>query len=166
MSTTPSRRGAAARRLAALVLAGAALFALTACSGIPSVQDTASPSRSSAPTVEDEPGDSGQSTADACALVEDTITQATDEFANISSEDPTAVIDAMQAAGQRIAEASADITNDEVAALLPSLQGMFEQVADVMGAIAQGDVARIAEVEELGTSFQQTIEEFQAVCAP
>jgi CRP-like cAMP-binding protein len=166
MSTTLPRHGAAGLRLAALALAGAALFGLTACSGIPFVADSGSPSRSSAPTVEDEPGDGGQSTADACALVDDTITQATDEFANISSEDPMAVIDAMQAAAQRIAEASATITNDEVAALLPPLQGMFEQVADVMGAISQGDVARIAEVEELGTSFQQTIEEFQAVCAP
>ena len=166
MSTTQPRRGATVLRLATLILAGAALLGLTACSGIPLVSSSASPFRSSAPTVEDEPGDSGQSAADACALVEDTITQATDEFADISSEDPTAVIDAMQAAAQRITEASAAITNDEVAALLPPLQEMFAQVADVMGAISQGDVARIAEVEELGTSFQQTIEEFQAVCAP
>jgi hypothetical protein len=171
--STPTSRKPAIRRLAALAIAGAVLLGTTACSGIPTLSDDAPPTATSTPSAEESSGgdgestgDDGQSTADACALVEDTITQATDDFENVSADDPQAVIDAMRTAAQRISDTSEQITNDEVAALLPSLQGMFEQVADVMSAIASGDVSRVAEVEELGADFQETSEQFQALCAP
>lgn len=163
------------RRIAALAIAGAALLGLTACSGLPLGSPVVGPSSSSTtpPAAEsteapadDVGGDEGQSTADACRLVADTISQATDEFGNLAADDPAAVVGAMEAAAQQIAETSSQITNDEVAALLPPLQEMFQQVADVMRAVGEGDVSRIAEIEELGTTFQETSQQFQELCAP
>ncbi|WP_019181884.1 hypothetical protein [Microbacterium yannicii] len=158
------------RRIAALTIAGAALFGLTACIGTPLVdgsESTAPPvSESTEAPTDDAAGDAGQSTEDACRLVADTISQATDEFGNLASDDPAAVVGAMEAAAQQIAETSSQITNDEVAAILPPLQDMFQQVADVMGAVAEGDMSRVAEIEELGTTFQETSQQFQELCAP
>lgn len=165
----------APRRLAALLVVGLALTSLTACSGIPflSSGDSSSPTSSSAApaderpgTTEDQAGDEGQTTEEACALVQDTIEEATSEFENVSAEDPTAVVEAMKAAAGSIAQASSEVTNDEVAALLPSLQDLFQQVGDAMSAIAEGDVTKLAEMEELGTGFQETSEKFQELCAP
>jgi len=155
------------RRIAVLAIAGTAIFGLSACTGTPVTPQSSSTTGGSTPQNQDDTaGDEGQTTAEACTLIQDTITQATDEFENVSSEDPAAVVAAMEAAAQRIAEASTQVTNDEVAALLPSLQGMFQGVADAMGAIAEGDVSKLSEVEELGTGFQETSEKFQALCAP
>lgn len=163
-------------RIAALAVTAVAVLGLTACSGLPlgsagSDAPTASASRSAsaepvAPGEGDSSGDSGQSVADACTLVQDTITAATAEFENVSAEDPSAVVAAMDAAAQSIADAATQVTNDEVAALLPSLQGMFEQVAGVMQAIVDGDVSKLGELEALGTQFQETSRQFQDLCAP
>jgi hypothetical protein len=155
-----------ARPIAALTIACTALLGLTACSGIPFLPGGSAGDATTAPRSEDASGDDGQSTAAACQLVQETITEATDEFENVSSEDPGAVVDAMNAAADRLADMSSEITNDEVAAVLPSLQEMFQNVADVMGAIAEGDVSKLAEMEELGTTFQETGEKFQELCAP
>ncbi len=162
---TTSRIG---RRLAALTLAAVTLLSVTACTGAPtgSAQPSAPSSSAGTPRAEDSAGDQGQSTADACRLIQDTIEQASAEFDNVSNEDPAALVDAMEAAAQQLADASSQITNDEVAALLPSLQQMFSDIADVMGALAEGDASRIAEVQELGASFQETSTRFQELCAP
>lgn len=160
----------APRRIAALVLSGVLLTSVTACSGIPFLSGGSSPASTSSPRSTegsgDATGDGGQSAAQACAIVQDTITQATNEFQNISAEDPAAVVQAMQTAAEGIAAASSQITNDQVAALLPSLQDTFQQIADAMGAIAQGDVSKLAEIEKLGTTFQETSQKFQELCAP
>lgn len=161
MSPTPL-----SRRLAALTISAVALLGLTACSGLPAISGGTPTSGASAPRTDDAAGDEGQSTADACSLVQDTITQATEEFENVSADDPGAVVAAMETAAQRIADASAQVTNDEVAALLPSLQDMFQNVGELMGALAEGDVSKLAEVEKLGTSFQETSQKFQELCAP
>lgn len=156
------------RRLTALTLAGVAMLGLTACTGASTVSDGSRPTSSASepkPSV-DVQGDEGQSTADACALVEDTISQASAEFENISSEDPTALVEAMRSAAQQLSDASSQITNDQVAALVPSLQEMFSKVADVMQALAEGDASKLGEVEQLGTSFQETSAAFQELCAP
>lgn len=159
----------APRRLAALLLVSVALTSLTACSGISSEQPSPEATVSTPDAREgagDETGDAGQTTAEACALVQDTIEDATAEFEDVSAEDPAAVVEAMRSAADRIAAASSEITNDEVAALLPSLQSMFDKVADVMGAIASGDASKLADAEELGSGFQETSEKFQELCAP
>jgi hypothetical protein len=150
------------RRIAAVTIAFAAVVGLSACSAFPLGGPAAS--ESAAPRETDASGDEGQSTQDACALVQETIEEATAEFDNLDAQDPAAVVDAMEAAAQGIADVSSEVTNDEVAALLPSLQSMFEQVSEVMAAIVAGDTENMTELSELGTSFQETTTQFQELC--
>ena len=168
-----------ARRIAAFTLAAGigavALLGLAGCTGAPSVSSTPD-SGSSAQTESrdgsspapqsDGEGDGGQSKADACALVQDTITQATSNFGESSAEDPAAVVEAMTAAAAELASAAPQITNDEVAAVVPALQQMFAQAAEVMGAVASGDAAKMEDLSALGEEFQETSEAFQEICTP
>lgn len=149
------------RRIASLTLAAIALFGLTACTGSPSAPSTTGSAQSS-----DQPGDDGQSTTDACALIQDSIQAATAEFESIATSDPAAVVDAMTSAAERLSDTAAQVTNDEVAAALPALQDMFTEVAGVMDAIAKGDVTKVDDLSQLGTKFQETSETFQEICAP
>ncbi|KRB38673.1 hypothetical protein ASD93_01580 [Microbacterium sp. Root180] len=96
----------------------------------------------------------------------DTITSATDEFEQATSEDATAAAEAFHAAAASIADASSQVTNEEVAALLPSLQELFENVADLLPAIIEGDEAKSAEFAEVGTDLQTTMQQFEELCAP
>ncbi len=52
-----------------------------------------------------------------------------------------------------------------MAALLPSVQDMYGNVAEVMQALVDGDLTKLGELGELGTSFQETTERFQEPCA-
>ncbi|MBU4465658.1 MAG: hypothetical protein KKH75_07405, partial [Actinobacteria bacterium] len=113
----------------------------------------------------DRAGDDGQSVADACSLVQQTITDATAEFGESSSSDPATVVAAMKAAAGKVAEVSGKITNDQVAALLPNLQNMFSQMADTVEAVAGGDVSKAGDLTTLGTKFQETGDTFQKLCA-
>ncbi len=148
------------RKLAAATIALTALFGLTACTGSPAGPAASPTSRSS-----DLPGDEGQSTADACALVAQSIQDATAEFETIATADPAAVVEAMRSAAAELSETANQVTNDEVAALLPSVQDMFSQVAEVMDAVVQGDVTKVDELSELGAKFRATSEAFQEVCS-
>ena len=153
------------RRLAAVAIAATAIFGLSACTGAPVVSNGTPSSESSAP-AEDNGGGEGQTVAEACALISDTMTQATEEFENLSAEDPAAAVAAMDAAVQALTDASSEITNEEVAALMPSLQNMFQSLADALRALADGDMSKLAEFENLGTEFQETGTRFQELCAP
>ena len=146
------------RTLAALTIALTAMLGLTACTGAPAVTV---PSLSA-----DEPGDEGQSKADACALIQQSIDDAADEVQNISSDDPAAVVGSMNEAAQRIADAAEQVTNDEVAALVPSLQEMFAEAGAAMDAFLKGDVSKVDEISGLGAKFQETSEAFQELCSP
>lgn len=156
------------RRIAALALATVALVGLTGCTGFPAGSGSSTPSAS----VTDESGagegsdDGTQTTAEACQLVQETITEATAEFENVDTSDPGAVVEGMEAAAASLADMSSQITNEEVAAILPDLQAMFEKVAEVMATIVAGDASKLGELEEIGTSFQETTQRFQELCAP
>ncbi|MFH8250573.1 hypothetical protein ACH3VR_09445 [Microbacterium sp. B2969] len=147
------------RRIAALTLAAVALLGLTACTATPDS------SASSSPTSSDAPGDEGQSVADACSLIQDTITQATREFSDAATEDPAAVVAAMRSAADKISAAASQITNDDVAAILPDLQAMFAKTAEVMQGIVQGDVSKLDELTALGDSFKETSQRFEDLCS-
>ncbi|WP_137844174.1 hypothetical protein [Microbacterium sp. 2FI] len=151
------------RRIAAVTIAVVAVFGVTACSAFPLGGPAAS--ETAAPSEADASGDEGQSTQDACALVQETIEEATAEFDNLDAENPAAVVEAMEAAAQSLADVSSEVTNDEVAALLPSLESMFEQVSEVMAAIVAGETDKLTELSDLGTSFQETTTQFQELCA-
>lgn len=146
-------------RIAALVVSAAALLAVSACTGPPSgsVSATVSPGA-------DRPGDDGQSTADACALIQESIQEATEEFESTATTDPATAAAAMTSAAERLAANAAEITNDEVAALLPSLRDMFAEVGAVMDDIVQGDASKVPELSRLGTELRETSEAFQEVC--
>lgn len=162
MSSQSSVRRSIARGIAGLGIAAVVVLGATACTGSPAAGPASSPTSQSA----DAPGDAGQSTADACALIQESIQDATAEFESVTSADPAAVVDAMSSAAERLSETATEVTNDEVAAVLPGLQAMFAEVADVMDAVAQGDLTQADELSQLATRFQETSDAFQEVCAP
>jgi hypothetical protein len=151
------------RRIAAASVAAVVIWGMTACTGSPGDGGI---SASGIPKSSDEPGDEGQSTSDACALIQESIEKATDEFESAPSDDPGAVVESMKQAAQRIAELSPQITNDEVAAIVPALQAMFAEAGEVMDAVARGDLSQVDDLSELGTTFHQTSEAFQEICEP
>lgn len=153
MRTTPL-----SHRFAALTVAAVALLGLTGCSGSGGAAGTPASSGAS---------DGGtQTTSEACDLVNDIMTDASAQFENMDPNDPDAVVEAMDAAVQSLAEASDQVTNAEVKAILPELQSMFGQVADLMSAIVEGDTSKVGELEELGEGFQETGARFQELCTP
>ncbi|MEJ1156152.1 hypothetical protein [Microbacterium marmarense] len=157
-----------ARRFAVLAVATSLVFGATACTATPEEADSAASTNSNGSTSDwvDAQGDEGQSTDDACALVQDTITSATDDFDVASEDDPSAVVDAMQAAADQLAELTPAVTNDEVAALVPSLETLFRQIGESMNDILNGDTESLEELDQLGGDYQATIAEFQALCTP
>lgn len=144
------------RRIAALALIGLTVTGLASC--------TASPDPATNSATGDAPGDDGQSVAQACALVQDTISAATADVEDVGAEDPAAAVDAMRAAASELSESAGSITNDAMAALLPSLQELFTQTADIMGAIVDGDTSKAGEMTALGEKFSSTTDEFQTLC--
>ncbi|WP_243077105.1 hypothetical protein [Microbacterium sp. SS28] len=145
------------RRIAALTITAFALLGLTAC--------TASPAPSSSSTAQAAPeGGDGQSVADACALIQDTMQQATEDFGK-AADDPAAVVGAMKSAADELAAAADEITNKDVAAVLPGVQQMFADTAEIMQGIVDGDVSKIADLAALGETFQSTVQDFQDLCA-
>jgi len=146
------------RRIAALTIATAALFGLTACT----VSPTASPTPTS---TADAPSDA-QSVADACALVQETITQASEDMQDAAEDDPGAVVEAMKTAAAELGAAAEQITNEDVAAVLPGVQEMFSTTAEIFQDIAEGDVSKIGELATLGEQFQETVQQFEDLCAP
>lgn len=152
------------RRITALALTAVALFGLTACTAPNASPATSTSAGASAGTESGASGD-GQTVAEACALVQQTITEATSEFESAASADPAAVVEAMRNAADSIAGAASQVSNEEVAALLPSLQEMFGKTSEIMQALVDGDVSKLGEMAEIGQSFQETTETFQNLCA-
>ena len=71
----------------------------------------------------------------------------------------------MNASAEAIGAAIADIDNDEVAAAAKGLQDGFVGIAEATKAVLiDGDVSKAAEMEELGTSFQESFATFQELC--
>ncbi len=147
-------------RIVAVMIALVAVCGVSGCAASPTA-----PSGDATTRSEDLPGDEGQSTEDACALIQERIQEATEEFERAATTDPATAAEAMTAAAERLAESATEITNDEVAALLPSLQDMFAEVGEVMTEIAQGDVSKVDDLAELGNELRATSEAFQDVCA-
>jgi len=141
-------------RIAALTLAAVALAGLTACTGLPAGPDST------------EGGEGSQTTVEACAIVQDAISDATAEFEDVEPADQGALVDAMQAAAQSLGEVSSQISDEDVAAIVPSLQEMFEQVADATAAVVAGDASALADLEGTAADFRETTERFQELCAP
>lgn len=156
------------RRIAALTLAAVALVGLTGCTGFSAGSGSPAPTSSATEGAgsDDGSGDGTQTTAEACQLVTDIMTEATAEFENMDANDPDAVVQAMEAAVASLDDAQSQVTNAEVAAILPDMQEMFQQVADIMAAIVAGDASKVGELQELGTSFQETGQRFEELCAP
>lgn len=160
------------RRIAALSLSAVALLALTGCTVPPTVDGStgsARPSASATATATPNPTSSegdAQSVEEACALIQDTITEASDEFGKAATDDPAQVVEAMQAAADKLSDAASQISNADVAALLPDLQEMFAKTAEIMQAIVEGDVSKLDELTTLGEDFQETTQRFQELCAP
>ncbi|MEU1972223.1 hypothetical protein ABZ477_11240 [Microbacterium sp. NPDC019599] len=149
------------RRITAMTIVAVALFGITGCTASP----TDSPSAGTTPRETAAPSDDAQSVAEACALVQDTIQQASESFADAAKEDPSAVVDAMTSAADDLAAAAVQITNADVAAVLPGVQDMFAQTAEIMQGIVDGDVSKIGELAEIGDTFHDTVQQFQDLCS-
>lgn len=149
------------RTTIAATAAALMLLGLSACTATPGGPAPAPTSQSS-----DQPGDEGQSKADACALIRQSIDDATAQFGSIPTSDPAAVVEAMRSAATELADTASQITNDEVAALVPPLEEMYLEVAEIMDAIVRGDASQVGELAQLGGKFQTTIQAFEEVCAP
>jgi len=147
------------RRFAALTLLAALSVGMVACTA--PAADEASP----APLAADQPGDEGQSTADACTLVQESIDSATEAFSSASADDPATAAEALRTAADELATVSSRVTNDEIAALLPPLQEMFVTASDALEAISSGDVTRLSEVGEFAGELQENVTRFQEICA-
>ena len=147
------------RRLATIALIGAALFGLTACT------DGGAPEGSS-PTAGTDRGPDTQSVAEACAAVQGTIEDAASQFDEVSAEDPAAAVEAFQAAASAIGDAAGTVGNAEVAAVLPDVEQAFSAIAEAMEALSQGDIGKMAELENIGTDIQESLTAFQELCAP
>jgi len=150
------------RRITALTIAASALLGLTACTAFPA----ASPSPSRTAEATESPDGDGQTVAEACAMVQDTIQQASEDFQNAAQDDPGAVVEAMNTAAAQLADAAEQITNEDVAAVLPGVQEMFSTTAEILQDIVEGDVSKIGELATIGETFQETVREFEDLCAP
>ena len=156
------------RTLPAAAMTAAALLLLVGCTA-----DAEPDTAATAATAEDEstgqsqdaPGDDGQSVEDACAVIAQTITDATAEFEGGDADDLAAVAEAMEAAAAELATEAGAITNDEVAALVPDLQQMFAEAGEVFVALGEGDASGVEDLEEIGTRFQETGAAFEELCA-
>ena len=140
------------RRLATVAITAAAIFGLSACAGSPTGGGAA-------------PAEKEQTVAEACAVIADTMTDATSEFQDLSMDDMASVIEAMDAATASLDDASTKVTNEEVAELLPQLQEMFQKASEGMTAISEGDLDKLAEFQDLGTEFQDVVADYQELCS-
>lgn len=142
-----------------LAVAIALAAALAGCTG-PAADDSPA---ASAPAA-DAAGDEGQSTSDACAIVQKSIDGATSTFASADPADPASVVTALESASAELGTISAQVTNDDVAALLPPLRDMFAQAAEAMAAMADGDVSRAGDISALSAQFQESAAAYQELC--
>ena len=150
------------RRITALAIVVAAVFGLTACTAFP----TPSPTASRTAQASETPAAEGQTVAEACALVQDTIEQASKDFQNAAEDDPAAVVEAMKTAAAKLGDAADQITNEDVAAVLPGVQEMFDTTAGILQDIVEGDVSAIGKLATIGETFQETVQQFEDLCAP
>ena len=154
------------RRIAAFTIGAVALLGLTACTGSadPSASTSSSRGAGGGDAATDEAGDDGQSTQDACALISETIADATDAFDSAEESTPESVVAAMKSASETLSRVTDEITNDEVAVLLPDLVDMYAQTAEVMEAALVGDTAGLTQLSDLGDEFTDTTARFQELC--
>lgn len=152
-------------RIAIGALTVALMFGITACTDAPADNTNSSEQATdSSGQSTDATGDDGQSVAEACGLVQDTIENATSGLDTADAEDPSIVVDAMRDASAQLDSLSSEVTNDQIAALLPDLGELFTQMGDSMEAALSGDADAAAEFQETGTQFQTTLSEFQEAC--
>lgn len=153
------------RRITALTITAVALFGLTACTGTTAPESSGG---SNGGTSQGDGGgtaeESGQTVAEACSVVTDTIDAAFADFQDVGTEDLGATAEAMTAAAEDISAVIGDVTNPEVAAVVPGLQEAFEKIGAAVQASAEGDTSALAELEGAGTQLQEDMTTFQELC--
>lgn len=152
------------RRFAAIVITAAALSGLTACTGSPAGSGSTAPSSNASTDAGSAEG--GQTTEEACQLVQGTLDDAMTQFEQSVDDDPQAAEDTLRGVAEDLADAGSEITNEEVAAIVPDLQQVFEKVADIVPSIAEGDATAVNEFEEIGEDLSQSVQRYQELCEP
>jgi hypothetical protein len=153
------------------LLAGAALFALTGCTG--PAESTAGPSpsnsASSEPTTEStEPAAEGQSVEEACLIANETIlsVQGDVNAAMANPDDPAAVTAALETIEARLGDAVAEISNAEVGAALGAFQAQFASFTDQLVAVQAGTPTQeqVAAIQTAAADLQTSAEGMRELC--
>jgi len=155
------------------VAAAALALLLTGCSGgggdapaeTPQGQTSQSAApQSSAPAPTAEAGSSGQTTAEACAIVQESFTTFSELNGTIDASDPQAAVDAL---GQLSEEASASfgqITNEEVKpAATQAVSALGEYVTFLQTVLS--DPSKATEMNGQVTALQEGFTAAATVCA-
>ncbi|MBM7463851.1 hypothetical protein [Microbacterium dextranolyticum] len=129
-----------------LALTGAML---TACSG------SAGPASSS-------PG--SQSTADACASVVSSVSDATGRLRTLDTSDPSASGAALRDVADRLGSAADALHNADVSALISPLRTGFDDASTALQGLAVGDLAQLPALERATSGIQTALTRFAEVC--
>lgn len=133
------------RRITALTITAAAVFALAGCSG-----------GGGAPA--------NQTVEEACAVVNESVESAVAGFSDISADDPAQAAEAMHTAANAIADAAKKVSNPEVGDLLPSMTTTFNELGDAITAMGEGDLEALSGIQDLTQQVQEDVTAFQELC--
>ena len=156
------------RRLAVLMITGAAVFGLTACAGGSGDDSPAAPSSSAAAEQPAETTTSEQSVAEACLSMAGPLQDAATTMSGLADagSDPQSAVDAWTALVDAYQSVSASVTNEEVKGASVTVH---EDTAAVRDAIAKiyvdGDTAAVEELVTATTDMQASLTALTELCA-
>lgn len=147
LGVTVRTRSLAPFSLTLAIALAAALF--TGCSG-------------SADSTSSSPG--SQSTADACASVVSSVSDAMTHLRALDTSDPSASASALHEVADRLAASAAALDNGDVSALLAPLQNGFGDASAALQGLAGGDLAQLPALERATGDIQSALARFTDVC--
>jgi hypothetical protein len=163
---------ATSRRTATTTLAGIGLAALllTGCASGPAPKLlTPSSSSSSSPSPESESDASGQTTAEACAVVKDGVSGTMAELQSGMGElqtDPAAAVAAVKSLATAFETTSADVENEEVLGIVQDATAALKTFGtQVESYAANPEGADTAAVQASSTAVQESLLKLGTTCS-
>lgn len=153
------------RRIAVLTIAAAAMLGLSACSGSPSADSGSTADSGSAA----EAPASDQSVADACAIVQTKLQEASTALSEIditaTTSDPQTTIDAFSETVDGIGDAAESVSNEEVKTATTAVHEDFVTVRDLMQKVLiDQDTSVAGELSTATTDMQTSGNELNTLC--
>jgi hypothetical protein len=165
---------ATSRRTATTTLAGIGLAALllTGCASGPApklLKPSSSSSSSPSPESESEPDASGQTTAEACAVVKDGVSGTMAELQSGMGElqtDPAAAVAAVNSLATAFETTSADVENQEVLGIVQDATAALKTFGtQVESYAANPEGADTAAVQASSTAVQESLLKLGTTCS-